>query len=136
MERLKSLISLLLLFGFLSSVTGINVYKHYCGDFLADISFFIKSNPCADENGEDSCSVGKDVSCCEDETEFYQLDTELFKQQSSTEKYEMQPVEVELRYVLAVTQELEKKTHQELDPPPPKYQNPLYQQFQQLIFYG
>jgi len=125
-----------LLLGFLSSTTGINVYKHYCGDFLAEISFFVKSNPCADENGEESCSADKGMDCCEDESEFYQLDTQLIKQTNTYEDLVLTPIQVQLVHP-AVTIPKEEKIEISLyEPPPLKYDNLLYNQFQQLVFYG
>ena len=121
---------------FLSSTTGVNIYKHYCGDFLEGISIYVKGNPCEDEGGESMCSQGKETDCCEDETEFYQLETDLFKQQSNTKNFETQPVLVELKYALSVVEEVEDKSYLNLDIPKSKYQNPLYQEFQQLVFYG
>ena len=124
------------MFGFLSSTTGINVYKHYCGEFLAEVSFFVKSNPCADESGEDTCSASKEMDCCEDETEFYQLDTQLIKQSNAYEGLELGPIQVQLiQSTLTVLEESETLISL-YEPPPPRYNNPLYQQFQQLIFYG
>ena len=124
------------MFGFLSSTTGINVYKHYCGDFLAEISFFVKSNPCADESGEDTCSAGKEMDCCEDESEFYQLDTQLIKQTSTYEDLELRPIQVQLVHsVLTVPKQRDIEISL-YEPPPLIYNNPLYQEFQQLIFYG
>lgn len=136
MKKLHSLFSLLLLFGFLSSITGVNVYKHYCGDFLADVSFFVKSNPCADEDGNDTCSADKEMDCCEDKTEFYQLETKLFKQQSSSEEFILEPLPIERIVSIVPPANLEETKLEKEIAPPPKYQNPLYQEFQQLIFYG
>ncbi|MFT6165902.1 MAG: hypothetical protein ACJAV5_000759 [Vicingaceae bacterium] len=136
MKKLQSFLSLLLLFGFLSSTTGINVYKHYCGDFLAEISFFVKSNPCADESGEDTCSVGKEMDCCEDESEFYQLDTQLIKQSSTYEGLELSPSQIHLFHsVLTIPKQREIEISL-YEPPPLLYNNHLYQEFHQLIFYG
>lgn len=136
MKKIRSVLSLLLLFGFLSSTTGINVYKHYCGDLLEGVSFFVKSNPCADEGGEDACSAGKEMDCCEDETDFYQLDTQLIKQTNSLDDLFLEPVEIQLiNYTFSIYEgESDFELNSEL--PPPKYNSPLYKEFQQFVFYG
>jgi len=135
-KKLQSLLSLLLLFGFLSSTTGINVYKHYCGDFLAEVSFFVKSDPCADEGGEDACSAGKEMDCCEDQTEFYQLDTQLIKQSNKQEGIGLISVEIQLKNSIFSDLMVIEGEDEPDELPPPKYRNPLYKQFQRLLFYG
>lgn len=56
---------------------GIQVYKHYCGEYLAAISVFHKSS-CGDTSNEaESCAMQSEKSCCEDEMHFVQLDTDL-----------------------------------------------------------
>lgn len=96
----------------------------------------MKSNPCADESGEDTCSAGKEMDCCEDESEFYQLDTQLIKQTSTYEDLELRPIQVQLVHsVLTVPKQRDIEISL-YEPPPLIYNNPLYQEFQQLIFYG
>ncbi len=82
MKLLKGILSIGLLTAFLSSVLGVQVYKHYCGSFLAEVSVFIQSNPCADENGEESCSKMAESSCCDDEVQLMQLDVDFQKTNS------------------------------------------------------
>ena len=136
MKKLQSLLSLILLLGFLSSTTGINVCKHYCGDFLAEISFFVKSNPCADENGEESCSADKGMDCCEDESEFYQLDTQLIKETYWYQKIQLTPVQLELIRSFFTITEINTVGTELYVPPPLINKEPFYQKFQQLVFYG
>ncbi len=136
MKRVQALLSLLLLFGFLSSTMGINVYKHFCGDLLEDVSFFVKSNPCADEGGEDACNAGKEMDCCKDQTEFYQLDVQLIKQSNNQEDFSVAPIEIELISLSLSDLEVNEQTFGFDELPPPKYNNPLYRQFQRLLFYG
>ncbi|MBL4709324.1 MAG: hypothetical protein JKY48_12885 [Flavobacteriales bacterium] len=71
--------AILLILVLVGTTSGISIYKHYCGDFLEEISIFIQSNSCADESGEDTCSAGKEMSCCDIETEYYQLEIDLVK---------------------------------------------------------
>lgn len=136
MKALKSLFTLFLLFSFLSSTLGIQVYKHYCGDFLAEISVYIQSNPCADEGGEDACSKGKEMSCCDDETEFYQLDVDLIKQSQEQQKLEF----TALQHV-QIFESSEDLMEQEWDlnylsRPPPLSKVPIYKKLQRYTYYG
>ena len=76
------------------------------------------------------------MDCCEDKTEFYQLETKLFKQQSSSEEFILEPLPIERIVSIVPPANLEETKLEKEIAPPPKYQNPLYQEFQQLIFYG
>lgn len=116
---------------------GVNVYKHYCGELLEGISLFVQFNPCADEGGEDACSAGKEDSCCADETEFYQLDVKLLKQQQ-TEKITPKQM-ISLKLFVHADIKLDRNNQVSIilrDESPPKWKEPLYRQFRQLIFYG
>lgn len=55
-------------------MAGIQVHKHYCGGYLAEMSLYLASNPCADEQGEATCHKKQKKKCCDDEVEFSQLD--------------------------------------------------------------
>ena len=121
---------------FLSSTLGVNVYKHYCGDLLEGISVFIQSNSCADEVGEEACSAGKETDCCEDETEYYQLDIELVTQQVQQFSSKKSVAFIQLFYASSRF-ELDSPTSSEfVDAPPPHIRNDLYQKYERLIFYG
>lgn len=73
------------MFAFLGSTLGVSVYKHYCGEFLEGVSLYFQTNPCADEGGEDACQQGKQMDCCDDETEFHQLKVNLIKNSNEQE---------------------------------------------------
>ena len=136
MKALKSLFTFLLLFSFLSSTLGIQVHKHYCGDFLAAISVYFQSNPCADESGEDACSKEKKMACCNDETEFYQLDVDLIKQ-AQQQKLSLQTPSIVLESPEIIEEAVERnRVELYLSRPPPWLKIPLFKKFQRLTYYG
>ena len=56
----------------LFSTVSFTVEKHFCGDFLVDISYFGDTNGCADELGEKDCDTPETIekdNCCKDEIE-------------------------------------------------------------------
>lgn len=137
MKILKHIISLSLALVLFVSVSGINVYKHYCGDFLEEVSVYIQSNPCADEGGEDVCSMGKETSCCDDEIEFHQLDITL--QQNQVEKIEFNVNQqiVELFTEIPSANELDLELRSESERAPPDlFKEPLFKTLNQYLFYG
>jgi len=78
-KLIKNIIPYVFLFSLLLSSTGISVYKHYCGDFLASFSFYTPADDCSPD-GDESCEEkGKD--CCDDETEYFTADIDLVKQE-------------------------------------------------------
>lgn len=80
---MRNIFALALSLSFFISVSGVNVYKHYCGDFLEGISIYFQTNPCGDEGGEDACSKDKAAACCDDEIEYHQLDVDLVRAQKT-----------------------------------------------------
>lgn len=136
MKVLKSVITVIVLLAFVGSTSGVQVYKHYCGDFLEAISVYIEANPCEGEGGEAMCSQGKTTSCCDDETEFYQLEVDFIKHSSNQQEFKIFPTLLSLN-----NEELidfsEKKVHLILlAKPPPVKPVPIYKQLSQFIFYG
>lgn len=54
----------------LLSTFSLTIEKHFCGDFLVDISYFGSTQGCADEEGDDSCDDPKTIAkkkCCTDQ---------------------------------------------------------------------
>jgi hypothetical protein len=135
-KALKSSVVLFLMCSFLSSTLGVNVYKHYCGDLLEGISVFIQSNPCADEGGEEACTAGKETDCCEDETEYYQLDIELVTQQVQQLSSKQFLAFTQLLYLYSPFGSNSPTSSEFGDEPPPQIRKDLYQKYEQLIFYG
>lgn len=133
---LKSLFTLSLLTAFLASTLGIQVYKHYCGDYLAEISVYVQSNPCADEGGEDACSKGKTKSCCDDETEYYQLKIDLIKASQKDQLSKFIPSESLLLSDYLYAKEQSKELLVQNVRPPPENKIPLYKELQRLLYYG
>ncbi len=56
----------------LVSTFSLTIEKHFCGDFLVDISYFGNSEGCAEELGEEDCDTSETIqkkNCCKDEVE-------------------------------------------------------------------
>ncbi len=112
------------------------MFKHYCGDYLAEVSVYVQSNPCADEGGEDVCSKGKKKSCCDDETEFYQLKIDLIKHSQKDQLSNFLMVE---EVLLSDQQTAYKQLKFEAflqARPPPLNKIPLYKKLKRLVYYG
>ena len=61
--------AILLLIIFLTPTLGFCVHKHYCGDYLKEVNFFV------DANGDNCCGQQEEIAgCCSDEELVYQLD--------------------------------------------------------------
>lgn len=63
--RFKKIFSFFLAFNMLLSTFSFTVEKHYCGDFLVDISFVGDALNCGDQMQSDSSQMKK--NCCKDE---------------------------------------------------------------------
>ncbi|MBL4652926.1 MAG: hypothetical protein JKY53_08700 [Flavobacteriales bacterium] len=61
--------AILLLTIFLTPTLGFCIHKHYCGDYLKEVNFFVDAN-------EDNCCGSQEeiAGCCSDEELIYQLD--------------------------------------------------------------
>lgn len=129
--------SLLLMLVLIGTTSGISVYKHYCGDLLEEISIFIQSNPCSDEGGEAACSAGKEMNCCDNETEYYQLEVDLVKTSQHQINFRITPQII--LFGLAQNHLFfieESKSLNYLELPPIISDIPLYKQLKQFTFYG
>lgn len=138
MKKLKYIFSFILLLSFLSSVLGVQVYKHYCGDFLAEVSLYFQSNPCADEGGEEACSKGKKESCCDDEFQYLQLDVDLQKtniQRPNFDQLALKSIHP-LVSKLIVDTPLNEDEALVFEHPPERNQLPLYRLFNRYTLYG
>ena len=136
MKRIHHFISFVLLLSFLSSSIGVSVYKHYCGDFLAAVSLYVESNPCADENGGDICSSNKATSCCDDETDYYQLDTDLVVAVSKKLQIIL-PFTFQRTEIKIIDEDLTSEESQFTgNNSPTIFTIPIYKKQKQLIFYA
>jgi len=73
---LSSCLALLVLLSTLS----FSVEKHFCRDYLVDISYFGNAKSCGDKTEKDTCDDEKEIkktSCCSDETQHIQGQDEL-----------------------------------------------------------
>ena len=138
MNRIRQLFSFVVLLSFLSSVLGVQVYKHYCGGFLAEVSLYFQSNPCADESGEESCSKGKKESCCDDEFQYLQLDVDLHKTNIERLNFDqlafksIHPLVSNLFFKV----EFNNEEKIEFEEPPERNLAPLYRLFHRYTLYG
>lgn len=125
-----------LLLAFLSSTIGIQVYKHYCGDYLAAISLFHESS-CGDQEEEESCKMQSEKNCCEDDFQLFQVDTDLASQ--STQK-----LSKEKQFLIAVLAvqlfKLDLSSDEFIvfnyEPPPEQHKVPIYKRLMRLTYYG
>lgn len=136
MKALKSILTLLLLLVFLGTTVGIQVNKHYCGDFLQSISLYVQLNPCADEGGEDACSRDKAPSCCDDETEFHQLKIDVIKQSVLQQDFNLQFSNVIFYTSNFFKLQRETEVVTLLAQPPPISPIPIYKRLKRLTYYG
>ena len=136
-KMMKQGFTFLLAFSLFFSVSGINVYKHYCGDFLANISFYISADPCSPNDMEESCSKEKEKSYCDDEFEFHHLDITLNFHKlnqvdfalSSFNLISTATFDVEPKIITLQSNSIRQK-------PPNLNTLPLYKRFKQFTFYG
>lgn len=64
----------------LISTFSLTIEKHFCGDYLVDISYFGKAKDCCGETKADDCGETKSFkkkSCCSNELEYIQGQNEL-----------------------------------------------------------
>ncbi len=81
-KRITKIISTTLALLVLFSTFSFKVEKHFCGDFLVDVSYIGKLATCNDIE-EDSCEkAGKEVTCCNDAVEFVKGQDQIQKQSS------------------------------------------------------
>ncbi|MAY83000.1 MAG: hypothetical protein CMP59_02620 [Flavobacteriales bacterium] len=133
MKKLKSIFSILVLLSLLLSTTGISVYKHYCGDFLASLSLYSPTDGCGDED-EKGCDESK-MDCCDDETEFYQAELDLIKHEKTAFAFNF----FTLPFESATKLDLYKATSSAIqinDRGPPITKKPLYITLSRLTYYG
>lgn len=120
----------------MGSTLGVNVYKHYCGDFLKDFSFIIQPSSCIDESSEESCMSKSNMDCCDDETDFYQLDVKFIK--NNQDHIKLIP-----SFAIAFIQEFQNLnkietgfSNTKLWPPPILKEIPFYKKYNQRILYA
>ncbi len=114
---LSSILAFLVLF----STFSFTVEKHYCGDYLVDVSYLGKADTCNSDGGVDKCAtLAKKKKCCKDEVQ--QIDGQDEFQKVSTEKISFNQVKLLVAFYNSyqfVFQDLEKQTisHQYYSPP-------------------
>ncbi|TYP97847.1 hypothetical protein C7447_10312 [Tenacibaculum adriaticum] len=107
----------------LLSTFSLTIEKHFCGDFLVNVSYFGKAQGCADEMGKGDCdalSVVKKKKCCKDEIQ--QIEGQDDFQNTSTEKFDLKQQQFALAFVVSYNnlfKDLEKQIvpHKDYSPP-------------------
>jgi len=134
-KQCRIILSALLLLSILFSTNGIAVYKHYCGDFLANLSLFTPGHGCGDEEAEGCDMDNAGMDCCEDETEFYQAELDLIKQEQSAFAFSFFTLSIESAKDVSLFKTFS-GTINLTDRGPPDLIRPLYIRFSRLTYYG
>jgi hypothetical protein len=131
---LTKIFSISLLLIFLLSILGVQINKHYCGDFLAEVGVYFHPDSCSKMNLQDSC-YAKKKSCCNDEEEIYQLDIDLIKQSQERQQIKWYSILLDSFIINTFEEgELQVPGIKEVYPPPLKI--PLYKQYSRYTYYG
>lgn len=131
---MRKCIALLLSFIMLSGQIGFAFSTHYCGGEIADrsISLLGEKMDCGMENMQESCpSINDELlekSCCENESNVYQLDEDFQKKQQSIDWEDSFLAVYLLHHFLLFKQEASLEAYAELPSPP------LIQQNTQVLF--
>lgn len=90
--------SLVLAFLILISTFSVTIEKHFCGDFLVDVSYFGDAEKCSDKDETcDSQTVIKKKKCCKDEVQQIEGQDEL--QKSSEKKIKLEQEQFIIAFV-------------------------------------
>lgn len=93
--------SILLAFLVLLSTFSITIERHFCGDFLVDVSYFGDADGCSHEEGA-SCDLPEVIEkegCCKDELQKIEGQDEL--RTVSTEDFDIKKQQFILAFVLS-----------------------------------
>lgn len=120
-QFLSKIVSSVLAFLVLFSTFSFTVEKHYCGDYLVDVSYLGKADTCNSDGGVDKCAtVIKKKKCCKDEV--HQIDGQDEFQKHSLDDISFDKLKIVLAFYNAyqsVFQDFEKQiaSHQYYSPP-------------------
>ena len=124
---LYKIASILMALMVLLSTFSFTVEKHYCGDFLVDISFVGDADSCVEQL--DSSTKMKTKSCCKDEIEHLKGQDELLKKTIEELTFDQQKSLIVFAFsFLNVFEKIQLKEEYFKDFPPPN----LYQNYQVL----
>ncbi|MDY0780255.1 HYC_CC_PP family protein [Tenacibaculum sp. IB213877] len=115
--------SLLLAFLVLLSTFSLTIEKHFCGDFLVDVSYFGEAQGCDMTKGTTDCESSttlKKKKCCKDEIQ--QVDGQDDLQTASAEKFDLEKQQFLIAFVFSYNdlfKNLEKQIvpHKDYSPP-------------------
>lgn len=117
----------------LMSTMSFTIYKHYCGEFLVDVSYMGEADGCGmnmDSNSEDQEVFKK--KCCKNESEF--VEASVFQKEQAVSLKEQQQTRLVFTDVIVkeIWVRINENVHQFADIPPPDIEvdfNILYQTF-------
>ncbi|WBX70814.1 HYC_CC_PP family protein [Tenacibaculum retecalamus] len=114
------IVTITLAFLVLFSTFSFTVAKHYCGDFLVDVSYVGEAGSCNKDKKDDCGTVIKKKKCCKDEVS--QIDGQDDLQKVTSEKISFKEAKFILSFCASsklLFQSLEKQslTHQYYSPP-------------------
>lgn len=120
--KFHQIASVLLAFLVLLSTFSVTVEKHFCGDFLVDVSYFGNLQGCSLEM-DSSCETSKRTikkKCCKDEIQ--QIDGQDELQKVSVEKFDIQKQQFVLAFAFSYHNlfssfSSEEKLHKYYSPP-------------------
>ena len=131
MKVLTNITSILLAGLVLLSTLSFTVEKHYCGDFLMDVSFMGDAKDCGMEM--EALAIKKKKSCCKDKIQKIEGQDEL--QKNSSEKFNLQKKQFLTAFLISykelfVNTDSEDKLYKVFSPPDiSKDYQILYQSF-------
>ncbi len=139
MKTLRPILTVLLLTFFVGSISGFQLYAHYCGDLLAELSLMV-SNHCEDETTH--CETEEAMECCleeqdcDDEAYFVQLDIDLQTPKVLEFSFDLEALNVEHVLEIPVDKIVEESDVHNYVSPPLNYKVPIYKSLSRLTFYG
>ena len=135
-KLIKKVFSFFPIVAILFANTGLSVYKHYCGPYLAEISFFSSTAGCEMEDMETDCESSKKKKCCQDEHDFHHLDIDLRKESFAQISFELFSIQLENKVEEEFSLQQEIQETKPGRPPPASKRLPIYKRYNRLIYYG
>lgn len=133
MKLMKAILSIFFLTIFVGSTNGFQLYTHYCGDLLANISITNQSH-CGDD--DDGCETEQKMDCCEDHAHFIQLDVDLQTPKVLQANFDLPILSVEKFADFEVKESNSDSFSFNYNPPLLYYKIPIYKKLSRLTFYG
>lgn len=123
MKQFKSITSVVLALLVLLSTLSVTIEKHFCGDYLVDVSYFGNLQGCADEADAKDCDTKETIAkkgCCKDEVQHIKGQDKLSK--TSKEKLNFEKQQFLVAFVVVYNNLFSETSSEEkpfLNHPPP-----------------